>query len=45
MARIGLYRDVEIPDPRLVKMGVKFKTIEEFGEDPETKAELQKVMT
>jgi hypothetical protein len=40
MARIGLYRDVPIPDPRLIEMGVKFSTLKEFAEDKEIQAKL-----
>jgi len=30
---IGLYRDSALPDPRLVALGVKFGTLEEFAEE------------
>ncbi|KAF7973254.1 hypothetical protein HWV62_15771 [Athelia sp. TMB] len=30
---IGLYRDVVLPDPRLVALGVKFATIEDFAQE------------
>ena len=31
-SEIGMFRDAEIPDPRLVALGVKFGTIQEFVE-------------
>jgi uncharacterized protein YbjT (DUF2867 family) len=39
-AVIGMYREQVIPDPRLVKWGVKFGTIEDFANDEVTKARL-----
>ncbi|KAF7985834.1 hypothetical protein HWV62_510 [Athelia sp. TMB] len=30
---IGLYRDVVLPDPRLVALGVKFATIQDFAQE------------
>lgn len=30
---IGLYRDVVLPDPRLVSLGVKFATVEDFAQE------------
>jgi hypothetical protein len=31
-SEFGMYRDSDIPDPRLVAFGVKFGTLEEFAE-------------
>ena len=39
-ARIGMYRDARIPDPRLEALGVKFATIEEFAVDKSVVAKL-----
>jgi len=37
-ASIGAFRGQEIPDPRLVSLGVKFATVEEFAADKDVKA-------
>ncbi|EGO19721.1 hypothetical protein SERLADRAFT_402412, partial [Serpula lacrymans var. lacrymans S7.9] len=34
---IGAFGDIDIPDPRLVKLGVKFSSVEEFAESVKSK--------